>query len=459
MEKINATVLIVDDDSDVLISAKLFLKNKIARILQSSHPTELNKLLSSEKIDLILLDMNYRVGFNDGKEGLYWLNHIKEIDSSIVVILMTAYGEIELAVEAIKAGAFDFILKPWGNDKFYATIKAGLASKKQSGEKEIVSSQIKNKKKEQKEFNLIKGKSAQIVELFDKINKVAITDANVLILGENGSGKQLIAKEIHRVSERREGPFVHVDIGTLSENLFESELFGYKKGAFTDAKEDKQGRIEMAENGSIFLDEIGNLSLRLQSKILTLIQDRKFTPLGDTKERSFNARLIFATNAPLHKWVEEGKFRQDLMYRINTVEMHIPSLRERKVDIPEFIDFYLNHFKEKYLKENLRISPEAMDLLINHQWPGNIRELQHTIERGVIMSDGHVLNKGDFNLLSGSVSTNKLNDRIDDLNLEKVEKLLIEKAMAKHHGNISKAAKELGLTRAALYRRMEKHDI
>jgi len=459
MEKINATVLIVDDDSDVLISAKLFLKNKIATILVSSHPTELNKLLSSQKIDLILLDMNYRVGFNDGKEGLYWLKHIKEINSSIAVILMTAYGEIELAVEAIKAGAFDFILKPWGNEKLYSTIKAGLVNKKPNEEGEIITSQLRNKKKEQKEFKLVQGKSAQIVELFDKLNKVAITDANILILGENGSGKQLIAKEIHRVSDRKDGPFVHVDLGSLSENLFESELFGYKKGAFTDAKEDKQGRFELAENGSIFLDEIGNLSLRLQSKILTLIQDRKFTPLGDTIERSFNARLIFATNAPLHKWVEEGKFRQDLMYRINTVELIIPSLRERKSDIPEFIDFYLNHFKEKYLKENLTISPEALDLLINHQWPGNIRELQHTLERGVIMSDGQLLKKEDFNLVSESEHVEKQHDRIDDLNLEKVEKLLIEKAMAKHHGNISKAANELGLTRAALYRRMEKHDI
>lgn len=460
MQKEKAGILVIDDDSDILLSAKLFLKNRFTNVLISNHPTELNKLLSTENIDLILLDMNYRVGFNDGKEGLYWLKHIKEIKPDIVVILMTAYGEVELAVEAIKTGAFDFILKPWSNEKFLATINAGIAFRK--GNKKAKVSRSSNKAlidDLSQEYKSVVGKSAQIKDLFNKVEKVGATDANVLILGENGTGKQHIAREIHKISNRKDGPFVHVDLGSLTENLFESELFGYKKGAFTDAKEDKAGRFEIAENGSIFLDEIGNLPINLQSKILSSIQDRKYTRLGDTVERKFNARLIFATNAPLHEWVEEGRFREDLMYRINTVEITIPPLRDRKEDIPEFINFYFDLYAKKYMKDSLVLSEEVMEILCEHSWPGNIRELQHSLERGVIMSDGKELKKEDFNLVESSSSQEQNLNHIDDLNLEKVEKLLIEKALSKYHGNISKAASELGLTRAALYRRMEKHNL
>ena len=460
MQKEKAGILVIDDDSDILLSAKLFLKNRFSNVLTSNHPTELNKLLSTEKIDLIFLDMNYRVGFNDGKEGLYWLKHIKEVNPDMVVILMTAYGEVELAVEAIKSGAFDFILKPWSNEKFLATINSGLAfrkSKKKGKSSKFTS--LTSEEDNRKEYKSVVGKSTKIKELLRKVEKVGQTDANVLILGENGTGKQHIAREIHRISNRKEGPFIHVDLGSLTENLFESELFGYKKGAFTDAKEDKEGRFEIAENGSIFLDEIGNLPINLQSKILSSIQDRTYTRLGDTVERKFNARLIFATNAPLHKWVKEGKFREDLMYRINTVEITIPPLRDRKEDIPDFITFYFDLYTEKYMKDSLVLPEEVMEMLCNYTWPGNIRELQHAIERGVIMSDGARLKKEDFNLSNSPVTAVDHVDNIDDLNLEKVEKLLIEKAILKYHGNISKAAAELGLTRAALYRRMEKHNI
>ena len=460
MQKEKAKILVIDDDSDILLSAKLFLKQRFTSILSSNHPTELNKLLSTENIDLILLDMNYRVGFNDGKEGLYWLKHIKEIDPDIVVILMTAYGEVELAVEAIKTGAFDFILKPWSNEKFLATVQAGIAYRKSKKKVSVLKSVNKALEEDlNKKYNSVVGKSPQIKELLNSVRKVGETDANVLILGENGTGKQHIAREIHKVSDRKDGPFIHVDLGSLSENLFESELFGYKKGAFTDAKEDKAGRFEIAENGSIFLDEIGNLPLNLQSKILSSIQDRTYTRLGDTIERKFNARFIFATNAPLHKWVEEGKFREDLMYRINTVEVTIPPLRDRVEDIPEFIHFYFERYRKKYLKDDLKLSEGAKDILCNHKWPGNIRELQHTLERGVIMSDGKELRKEDFNLVNSKIPQSNDFDKMDDLNLEKVEKLLIEKALTKNHGNISKSATELGLTRAALYRRMEKHNI
>jgi len=460
MQKQKASILVIDDDSDILLSAKLFLKNRFSNVLTSNHPTELNKLLSTEKIDLILLDMNYRVGFNDGKEGLYWLKHIKDVNPDMVVILMTAYGEVELAVEAIKSGAFDFILKPWSNEKFLATINAGLASRKSKKKgKSSKFASLTSEEDNRKEYKSVVGKSSKIKELLSKVEKVGQTDANVLILGENGTGKQHIAREIHRISNRKEGPFIHVDLGSLTENLFESELFGYKKGAFTDAKEDKEGRFEIAENGSIFLDEIGNLPINLQSKILSCIQDRTYTRLGDTIERKFNARLIFATNAPLHKWVKEGKFREDLMYRINTVEITIPPLRDRKEDIPEFITFYFDLYTEKYMKDSLVLPKEVMEMLCNYTWPGNIRELQHALERGVIMSDGSRLKKEDFNLSNSTVTAVDHVDKIDDLNLEKVEKLLIEKAILKYHGNISKAAAELGLTRAALYRRMEKHNI
>jgi DNA-binding NtrC family response regulator len=404
--------------------------------------------------------MNYRVGFNDGKEGLYWLKHIKEIDPDIVVILMTAYGEVELAVEAIKTGAFDFILKPWSNEKFLATIKAGMAYRKSKKTVSVLKSANKALEEDiNKKYKSVVGKSAQIKELLNKVEKVGPTSANVLILGENGTGKQHIAREIHKMSNRKDGPFIHVDLGSLTENLFESELFGYKKGAFTDAKEDKAGRFEIAENGSLFLDEIGNLPLNLQSKILSSIQDRTYTRLGDTAERKFNARLIFATNAPLHEWVNEGKFREDLMYRINTVEITIPPLRDRVEDIPEFIHFYFKFYCKKYMKDALVLPEEVIDILCKYNWPGNIRELQHTLERGVIMSDGKELKKEDFNLVNSTNSQVEDFERIDDLNLEKVEKLLIEKAISKYHGNISKAASELGLTRAALYRRMEKHNI
>lgn len=460
MQKEKATILVIDDDSDILLSAKLFLKQRFTQVISSNHPTELNKLLSTENIDMILLDMNYRVGFNDGKEGLYWLKHIKEVDPDIVVILMTAYGEVELAVEAIKTGAYDFILKPWSNEKFLATIKAGIAYRKSKKKVKVLKSANRALEEElSKKYNSVVGKSPQIKELLTSVEKVGSTNANVLILGENGTGKQHIAREIHKISDRKDGPFIHVDLGSLSENLFESELFGYKKGAFTDAKEDKAGRFEIAENGSIFLDEIGNLPLNLQSKILSSIQDRKYTRLGDTVERKFNARFIFATNAPIHEWVEEGKFREDLMYRINTVEITIPPLRDRVEDIPDFIQFYFDLYRKKYMKDDLKLTEEAKDILCKHKWPGNIRELQHTLERGVIMSDGKELRKEDFNLTNSSSSQSKGFDKMENLNLEKVEKLLIDKALSKNHGNISKAAAELGLTRAALYRRMEKHNL
>jgi DNA-binding NtrC family response regulator len=460
MSKIQATILIIDDDEDVLLSAKLVLKKQYTNIITRNNPKEINKLISTDAIDLIILDMNYRIGYNDGKEGMYWLKHILSIDPKMVIILMTAYGEVELAVDAIKKGAFNFILKPWSNEKFLATIRTGLELSKSNRKISILEStnEALQQNIDQK-FGPVIGKSLAMQEVMDIIEKVSVTDANLLILGENGTGKQHLAREIHRRSAQKNGPFIHVDLGALSENLFESELFGHKKGAFTDAYEDKPGRFEMAENGTLFLDEIGNLPFNLQSKLLTVLQDRKVSRLGEGIERTFNGRLLFATNAPINQWVAEGKFRQDLLFRINTVEIEIPPLRKRPEDVQDFVNYYLNFFKVKYHKSHLTITDDARDTLMSHNWPGNVREIQHTIERGVIMSDGHEIKSTDFNLtIIPTISTNDYSEN-DNLKLHDIEKLLVQKALEKHDGNISKAAKDLGLTRAALYRRLEKFNI
>ncbi|MDU8886939.1 sigma-54 dependent transcriptional regulator [Yeosuana sp. MJ-SS3] len=460
MSKINATILIIDDDEDVLLSAKLLLKKHYLNVITQNNPREINQIISKQKIDIIVLDMNYRIGYNDGKEGMYWLNHILNIDSRMIVILMTAYGEVRLAVNAIKNGAFDFILKPWSNEKFLSTIRAGLELKRTNEKIDILKQTnetllIENDKK----FGPLIGKSKAMNVVMDVVERVSVTDANVLILGENGTGKQHLAREIHKRSKQSKGPFIHVDLGSLSENLFESELFGHKKGSFTDAYEDKPGRFEIAENGTIFLDEIGNLPINLQSKLLAVLQERKTTRIGESIERPFNARILFATNAPLKQWVAEGIFRQDLLFRINTVEIEIPPLRDRPEDILDFINHFLNVYKTKYNKPNLKISKEAIQALKSHNWPGNVREIQHTIERSVIMSDSGQIMPSDFNLTIIPKSAKGRSLEFDNFNIQEVEKLLVEKAIEKHDGNISKAAKELGLTRAALYRRMEKYDL
>lgn len=460
MAKTDASILVIDDDEDILLSVKLVLKKQYTNVITRNNPKEINQIISKEQIDVIVLDMNYRIGFNDGKEGIYWLKHILDINPKMVVILMTAYGEVELAVNAIKLGAFDFILKPWTNEKLLATIHAGLTLSRSNRKISLLEHTNDTLlKTSEQQFGPIIGNSKEMQGVMNIIEKVSATSANVIILGENGTGKQHLAREIHKRSLQKNGPFIHVDLGSLSENLFESELFGHKKGAFTDAHEDKPGRFEMAQDGTLFLDEIGNLPLNLQSKLLTVLQDKKTSRLGEGIERPFNARLLFATNAPIHKWVTQGKFRQDLLFRINTVEITIPPLRERPDDITEFINYYLNIFAEKYQKSHLKITNEAMKVLQSHNWPGNVREIQHTLERGVIMADSNEIKVSDFNLTIIPKESGTLNDEFDNLNLQDIEKLLIQKALDKYEGNISKAAKELGLTRAALYRRLEKFNL
>ncbi len=459
MSKFDAKILIVDDDQDILLAAKLFLKQHFNIVHTEKQPENIPNLLKNENYDLILLDMNFSREATSGKEGFYWMNKILELDPSAVVILITGYGDIELAVQGIKEGATNFLLKPWDNKKLLATISTTLHLKQSKEELQ----DLKNKQRaliedQDRGYENLIGSSSAMQKVLATVKKVARTDANVLVLGENGTGKELIARAIHKASTRKDKVFIGVDLGAISESLFESELFGFKKGAFTDAKEDRAGRFEAATGGSIFLDEIGNLTLGLQSKLLSVLQNRKVVRLGTNKEIPIDVRLICATNMPLYQMVNESKFRQDLLYRINTVEIHVPPLRERIEDIPSLSDHFLNIYCKKYKITQKRISPSTLKRLEKHTWPGNIRELQHAVERAVIMSDNNVLQPDDF-FLSTQDPNQKESYNPDSFNLEETEKMLIRKVIDKHGGNISKAAKELGLTRASLYRRIEKYGL
>ncbi len=446
----------VDDDEDVLLAAKMLLKKYNYHVIIEKNPNKIPFLLNNDSYDVILLDMNFTKDTTSGKEGFEWLGQIRERDPNAVVIMITAFGDVEMAVRALKEGATDFILKPWQNEKLIATISTAIKLKKSYNEvdklrkaKQMLEEQISQP------FRDIIGNSNPINEVFALIDKVAKTEANILILGENGTGKELIARAIHQKSLRKDSSFVAVDMGAITETLFESELFGHKKGAFTDAREDRPGRFELANGGTLFLDEIGNLSMNLQSKLLSALQSRLITRVGSNNAVEVDIRLICATNMPLHQMVKEGRFRQDLLYRINTVEIHIPPLAERVDDIPLLAGHFLNYYARKYRKEVLSISNEAITKLKKYPWPGNVRELQHAIERAVIMADSATLQESDF------LFSRKGNEAptSDTLNLDEVEKAAVSKAIQLHNGNISKAAEELGLTRASLYRRMEKYGL
>lgn len=449
-------ILMIDDDEDVLLAAKMLLKKQNHHVIIEKNPNKIPFLLNNDTYDVILLDMNFSKDITSGKEGFYWLEKILEKDPQAVVILITAFGDVEMAVKALKQGATDFVLKPWQNEKLISTISTAIKLRQSYSEvdklrkaKEMLEEQIS------KPFGEIIGQSTAINEVFGLIDKVAKTDANVLILGENGTGKELIARAIHQRSLRKDNSFVSVDMGAITETLFESELFGHKKGAFTDAREDRPGRFELANGGTLFLDEIGNLSLSLQSKLLSALQARQVTRVGSNQSIPVDIRLICATNMPLHQMVKEGTFRQDLLYRINTVEIKVPPLADRMEDIPLLAQHYLEHYAKKYHKSVTTISPGAADKLKRYAWPGNIRELQHSIERAVIMTDSNSLQESDF-LFSRPVSSSA---SPETLNLDEVEKAAIVKALSLYSGNISKAADELGLTRASLYRRMEKYGL
>ena len=452
-----AKVLIIDDNEDVLLAAKLLLKPYASIIHLEKNPNNIPSILKNETYDVIFLDMNFTRDITSGQEGIFWLKEILKIDPSSVVILITAYGDVETAVSAIKEGATDFVLKPWQNEKLLATFSAALKLKESRNELENVRSrQLQLSSDLDQNFQDLIGISEPMKMVFNKIEKVACTNANILILGENGTGKELIARALHKKSERAKEVFISVDMGAISQTLFESELFGHVKGAFTDAKEDRAGRFETASGGTLFLDEIGNIPIELQSKLLSVLQNRQVARVGSNKYKTIDIRLICATNMPIYQMVAENKFRQDLLYRINTIEIQIPPLRERKSDIPLLTEYFLSINKRKYNKPDMTINPVTMTKLENYNWPGNVRELQHAIERAVILCESNVLIPSDFFL---SEQTAKEEIALNNYNLDDVEKTVIRKILMKFDGNVTKTAKELGITRTSLYRRMEKYGL
>lgn len=452
-------ILIIDDEEDILLSLKLFLRQHFEQVDTENNPNLIPRRLRNNKYDLILLDMNFRKGDTSGQDGIRWLKKILELDPDAHVILITAYADVKTAVEAVKAGAIDFVEKPWRNEKMLTTLlSAYQLSQSRKTIDRLEQSQKKIDEDHQQEFGTIIGESPAIQHIFQLIDKVAKTDANVLILGENGTGKEMVARAIHRASTRKEASFVKVDLGAIPATLFESELFGHKKGAFTDAREDRMGRFEIATEGTLFLDEIGNLDLPLQAKLLSVLQNRTLTRLGANELIAIDIRLICATNMPLHEMVKEKSFRQDLLYRINTVEVHLPPLRDRVSDIPLFIDHFLKIFQKKYQKTKLQVGQETIRKLQSYHWPGNIRELRHAVERAVILCDGQSLQINDFILQKGDDPANP-QGKPQTYKLEDLERWAIRKVMTKHAGNISRAAEELGLTRATLYRKMSKYDL
>ncbi len=446
----NASILVVDDDVDVLTAVRLLLKPEVKQIITEKNPENLQQILSRQNFDVIMLDMNFKSSINTGNEGIFWLKKIKELRSKAKVIMITAYGDIDLAIRSLKEGAHDFIVKPWHNDKLMATIREAVRQKETNGSSTQPDASIFDRE--------LLGASGVMQEIFFKIQKIAPTDANILILGENGTGKELIAKAIHQFSLRATKPFVKVDVGALTDSLFESELFGHRKGAFTDAREDRAGRFEAANTGTLFLDEIGNISLQQQAKLLSVLENRKVIRLGTNEPIPVDIRLICATNIPLAELANEKRFRKDLVYRINTVEIVIPPLRKRGDDILLLAKHFINIYQSKYMKPAIELERSAKEKLLSYHYPGNVRELQYAMERAVIMAEGEELRASDI-LFSPIEAVPEEVEVAEQSNLSAVEKNMILKVIDKNNGNISKAAKELGITRTALYRRLSKYDI
>ncbi|MBN2519160.1 MAG: sigma-54-dependent Fis family transcriptional regulator [Bacteroidales bacterium] len=449
-------ILIVDDNKQILDSLNILLKPEFEQIEAISNPNLIPNKLQTNDYDIILLDMNFASGRTTGNEGIFWLHEILKTDPFAIIILITAYGDIELAVKSIKEGATDFITKPWDAEKLIITLKNAYHLR----QSKLEINKLKAKQKDltyeiDKHYQMFIGHSPVFREVISTLEKVAKTDANVLILGENGTGKELIAREIHRQSKRSKEIFISVDMASLSENLFESEMFGHIKGSFTDAKDDRVGRFEAASGGTLFLDEIGNLSMPLQSKLLTAIQNRQISKIGSNKHVNIDIRLISATNKPLNKMVKENSFREDLLYRINTVQIDIPALRKRKEDIHDLSNHFLNQYATKYNKPDLKINDLAYNKLLDYSWPGNIRELKHTIERAVILCDSDIIKEDDFLFKHALIDDNSPSS----LKLGDVEKWTIETVIKKCRGNLSKTAKILDVSRTTLYSKIEKYDI
>ncbi|OEK02434.1 sigma-54-dependent Fis family transcriptional regulator [Roseivirga sp. 4D4] len=453
-QKENAHILIIDDDPDVLLTGEIVLKQRFSKVSCVDHPKKADEVLKSGEVEVLLLDMNYSPGANDGKEGLEWISKLNGAHPEVKIIIITAYGEITLAVEAMKRGAIDFVTKPWEYEKIQVSVSNAL--KLARSEKEI--QRLETKQQGLKQHLVAKSdqviaESSEMQQVLKMAEKVSRTDANVLLLGENGTGKGLMAKLIHEMSPRAGEVFMSVDLGSITESLFESELFGHKKGAFTDAREDRMGRFEAADGGTIFLDEIGNLTPQMQSKLLTVIQNRELTRVGENKPRQFDVRIIAATNAKLEQMIENGAFREDLFFRLNTIELDLPPLRDRLADIAPMVDHFMAKFCKKYAQDQPKMGANTLEKLKKYHWPGNIRELEHAVERAVILSDGVTLMPEDFNLRKQMRS----DDFITTTNLEELERITIEKVIKKNEGNMSKVAQELGIGRTTLYRKLEKY--
>jgi len=450
-------ILVIDDNEEILVALRLFLSGHFEKVATEKNPEVIISLLMKESFDVIILDMNFRAGINSGNEGLFWLSKILGVDPDVSVVFITAYAGIELAVNAIKKGAVDFIEKPWDDDKLLATVLKALEIRRSK----IEITRLRDKQEHLIEnidhlFDFFRGSAKTMDPVYKAIEKVASTDASILILGENGTGKEIIAREIHRRSARAREVFVNVDLGSLSNTLFESELFGHVKGAFTDAKDDRPGRFEIASGGTLFLDEIGNLPGSLQTKLLSTIQSREITRVGSNRPVPVDIRLISATNKPVFELIGQGLFREDLLYRINTIQIDLPPLRERKEDIPGLLEYFLGKYSQKYGKPGFEIEKEARDSLFSYNWPGNIRELQHMAEKAVIMSEGSRLKAGDFFL---GFRMRTPDPDLETLNLEQLEIIAINKAIRKNDGNITRAVRDLGISRRALYYKMRKYDI
>ena len=450
---LDVKILVIDDNKSVLSALEILLQYEYKTVRSISNPNQISSFPDLADFDIVLLDMNFSAGVNTGNEGLFWLREIRKKAPQISVIMMTAYGAIDLAVKALKEGAADFILKPWNNDKLLATVKTAYQLRKSQREVH----QLKQKEHNLKQHinqtkNYLIGNSKALNTVLNLVNKVAKTDVNVLVTGENGTGKELITRELHKLSTRNNEVFISVDMGSISENLFESELFGHVKGSFTDAKEDRAGKFEAANGGTLFLDEIGNLSLQTQAKLLSAIQNKTIVRVGSNRPIKVDIRLVCATNVNLDKMVADGLFREDLLYRINTIRIEVPPLRERGEDILVLADFYLKKFTSKYGKQGLRINQAAQEKLMAYSWPGNIRELLHTLERAVILSEGNVLKPEDFLL---TVKTAISVDSGPET-LEEMELLMITNALSQNMGNYSAAAEQLGISRQTLYNKMKK---
>ncbi|MEE1961516.1 sigma-54 dependent transcriptional regulator [Allomuricauda taeanensis] len=453
---VDAKILVIDDNRSVLSALEILLQFEYKSVQTLFNPNQISSFPNMEEIDIVLLDMNFSAGVNTGNEGLFWLNEIKKKSPNTSVIMMTAYGAVDLAVTAIKQGASDFVLKPWNNERLMTTVRSAYELRKSKQEIHSLKKKESNLKQVINEGkNLIIGQSKALSSVLDLAAKVAKTDVNVLITGENGTGKELIARELHRLSARKDEVFIGVDMGSIAENLFESELFGHTKGSFTDAKEDRAGKFEAAHQGTLFLDEIGNLSLQMQAKLLSSIQNRSVVRVGSNKPVKVDIRLICATNCNLEQMVVDGLFREDLLYRINTIHIEVPPLRERGEDILVLAEFFLKKFAHKYDKPGLKINNLAQEKLMEYLWPGNVRELQHTMERAVILSDGNVLKPTDF--LLHAKPAQSFDGQL--LTLNEMEQQMISRALDQNEGNYSAAAEQLGISRQTLYNKLKKKNL